>query len=411
VSVLLAGVLPLLGVPAALADPTCGLSNGHTLCITLPSTTLTGDATVTVTNSPNNGTVLYTWLPSGASKSVMLMTQTGRAGLTGNYSFVWPTTKYLDASGSLNVQIKGGAAVSVGVTLQNGNLSDIVHTPNDWETYLPLAWTGATDPIVPAVGDGPDGVAKANAVAAMVAGTDPPLALFLGDVYEAGTYVENRNHYGLSSIDSPGAGTLWGAFANVTQPTLGNHGTAQAAAFIDYWHQRPRYMSFDLGGVRFIDLDSTQTAGFQPGGDQYAFVQEQLATAPACVIAFFHHPVLNKTTVNTKILPMWQLLANGGAELELNGHVHVMGEYEPLDANLQVSPDAHLVELISGAGGHQTGVQSAQGHLVWTSSTSTTGAVFITLVGAANGGTASSLAWTFEDVKGNVLRTGSVACT
>src|SRR6266480_2242049 len=54
-------------VPAAAeAASNCGTSNGHTLCVTAAST-LTGEQTVTVTNSPNSGLVFATWVPSGAA--------------------------------------------------------------------------------------------------------------------------------------------------------------------------------------------------------------------------------------------------------------------------------------------------------------------------------------------------------
>ena len=41
----------------------------------------------------------------------------------------------------------------------------------------------------------------------------------------------------------PGSSTLWGATADVTQPTIGNHENASTAPFIDYWHQRPLFTS------------------------------------------------------------------------------------------------------------------------------------------------------------------------
>jgi hypothetical protein len=39
------------------------------------------------------------------------------------------------------------------------------------------------------------------------------------------------------------------------------------------------------------------------------------------------------------------------------------------------------------------------------------GAVYITLVGAANGGQAQSLSWQFRDSTGATLRTGQTSCT
>jgi hypothetical protein len=72
------------------------------------------------------------------------------------------------------------------------------------------------------VGDGPDDRPVANAVSDTVVAADPAVFLYLGDIYEQGTFAEERNHYGASSLDGT-SGTLWGRLADRTQPTLGNH--------------------------------------------------------------------------------------------------------------------------------------------------------------------------------------------
>jgi hypothetical protein len=259
----LLGAITLFGGVAlpqdALASTTCGSSSGHTVCVTVPDGPLSGNVLVTVTNDPNTGNVFFTWLPSGGG-STYLMLDTAPSPGTGDYSFTWPTAKYLDSSGVLRVQATKTSAtpVDVSVTLANGNATDIQHTPADWSSYLPGAWTEPTDPVVPAVGDGASDEATSDTVAAMVGAMDPPLFLYLGDIYEDGTYTENLNHYGVSSLDAPGAGTLWGAYADVTQPALGNHEAPHLADWTDYWHQRPAYTSFTFGGVLFLDLNSSQ---------------------------------------------------------------------------------------------------------------------------------------------------------
>jgi hypothetical protein len=409
----IAGGLWAPASPAAATGPVCGTSGGHTLCISFPSDPLTGEQQVTVTNSPNNGKVIFNWIPNGQSKAILIQTSfVSNPARPQNYSFVWPTAKYLDATGVLRAQFGSTSATPVDapITLSNGNVSDFQHTANDWQNYLPAPWTGANDPVVAAAGDGASNEKTSNGVAASIASADPPLFLYLGDVYEEGTFTEFRNHYGVSSIDAPGGGTLWGTFADVTQPTFGNHEVHNRPAFIDYWHNRPMYTSYRFGGVLFLDLWSSTTS-FNATGAQYQWVQSQLATAPPCVVAYWHQPVLAGDATQTKILPMWQLLADNGGDLALNGDKHYMAEYRPMDAGLATGTGAHMVQLIAGAGGHALSNTKIDSRTAWPSSPiKTAGAVFLTLVGAANGGQATAVSWEFRNSSGGVLRSGSVTC-
>jgi hypothetical protein len=86
-----------------------------------------------------------------------------------------------------------------------------------------------------------------------------------------------------------------------------------------------------------------------------------------------------------------------------------MAEYEPLDANMQPGGSAHMIEMISGAGGHNLTAGKSDSRQVFLKG-KTAGVVYLTLNGAANGGTATSLSWEWKDVNGNVLHTGSTSC-
>lgn len=390
---------------SAEASTTCGTSNGHTLCLTVPNGPLTGPMVVRITNVSNKGTVIATWLPSGRS-TIKLITKFKPSPETGDYTFVWPTQKYLDASGVLRVQHGSASStpIDVAVTLSNGNATDFQHTPNDWASFLPGPWTSSTDPVVAAAGDGAADEPNPNATAASIASAGPALFLYLGDVYELGTFTENLNHYGSSALDGT-PGTLWGALARITQPTVGNHEASHLVDWMDYWHGHPYLSSFTFGGVLFLDLNSSKS--FSVGSTQYTFVQDALANAPPCVVAFWHIPV--KTSTSSSRLAMWSLLANDGGDIVLEGHSHSMAEYKPLDANLQLG--GHMVQLISGAGGHAmgSGITDLEGRLQWALA-KTPGAVYLTLQGAAGGGTASKITWSFQDVNHTVLETGSVTC-
>jgi hypothetical protein len=399
---------------SAQAATNCGTSSGHTLCVTAANT-LTGEQTVTVTNSPNTGLVFATWVPSGGT-AVRLIQIYAPSPSTNDYSFVWPTQKYLDGSGTLSLQAGSisSAAVMIGVTLNNGNATDFQHNPNDWTSYLPAPWTGGNDPHILATGDGPSNEVTSNAVAKRIAAVDPPLFLFLGDIYETGTFTENLNHYGVSNIDHPGQGTLWGATADTTQPTLGNHEKVNIPAWMDYWHGHPVYSSFTWGGVLFLNLNSSQNMTVAHA--EYNFAQSVLTNPgnPACVVAIYHEPaVTSNTTIASNESDMWKLLANNGVDLVLNGHQHNMEQYKPLDQNFTAgTSDAHMVQLIAGSGGH--GLSSAAGvppgaRVAWAQG-KTAGLLDLTLNGAANGNAANGISWQWQDVKGNDLHDGSVDC-
>jgi hypothetical protein len=414
IGALLASMMTI-GSGVAQASTTCGVSGGHTLCVTVPNAPLTGPAAITVTNSANNGTVIATWIPSG-KPAINLSTKSDPSAQTNDYSFVWPTQKYLDATGVLRLQSgsTGSSQVNVPVTLSNGNSTDFQHSPNDWATFLPAPWTQPTDPVVAAVGDGPDGGSDANAVAQSIALTDPDLFLFLGDIYENGTFVENLNHYGQNSMDG-GPGTLWGQMGTFTQPTLGNHENANTAAWQDYFHGRPLYTSFRFGNVLFFDLASSG-ASMATGSAQYNYVQSVLTSTteppPPCIVAFWHIPALGKSTIKSSQLAMWNLLTQNGGDVVLNGHVHTMIQYKPLNGQLQLPSAGQptMVQLVDGSGGHAFGGAFTGDSRVEWSVGKTGGPISLTLNGAANGGTPTSLSWAYKDTNGNVLHPGTRNC-
>ena len=174
-------------------------------------------------------------------------------------------------------------------------------------------------------------------------------------MYETGSFTEFRNHYGVSSLDAPGSSTLWGATADVTQPTIGNHENASTAPFIDYWHQRPLFTRFTFGGVLFLDMNTNKSV--KSGSRQYRFIQTAVTdpARPRCIVAYWHKPaVKNNTQVIASLSQAWALLANNGVDLLLTGNQHHMVEGKPLDANFTArTPQAHLVQLVAGSGGHQ----------------------------------------------------------
>ena len=405
---------------AKAASTTCGISNSHDVCATVADPTLTGALVIGVAVTPQDAKVIVSWVPVGGA-SIRLITKASPSPEFADYSFTWPMQDYLDGSGILRVQVGSTAAdpVDTTVTLSNGNTSDFQHNPSDRGAYLPGAWTGPVDPVVAAVGDGAADETVGNRMSDAVVAANPALFLYLGDVYAQGSFVEMLNHYGASSMTAPGSATLWGRLATVTQPTLGNHEVTLVNHFTDwsdYWHGRPNYTSFIFGGVLFFNLDSNQSLA--ASGARYAFVQNALLPAnnpPACVVAYWHRPAINGSKIVSGDTALWKLLALNGGDLVLNGHVHNMTQYLPLDEDLTLTGATHMRELVPGAGGHSLGKTSVDtlGRIEW-SQGKKAGFLTLSLDGAANGGVATGISWTFRGGDGNPLgvagSSGSVAC-
>src|SRR5512141_226146 len=199
---------------------------------------------------------------------------------------------------------------AVNVTFNNG----ITQPPVNPNTYT--AAGGSTPSagrpfILAATGDGASGEPNADAVTDLIAGWNPNMLLYLGDVYDDGTATEFLNWYGSGS-------NRFARFRAITNPTVGNHEYQglDAPGYFDYWDNVPHYYSFNTAGWHIISLDSTsqynQTA---PGTSQYNWlVQDLNANAAVCTIAFFHLPVYNvgPELDTTRMNQIWALLAQHG---------------------------------------------------------------------------------------------------
>ena len=189
----------------------------------------------------------------------------------------------------------------------------------------------------------------------MIDGWNPDLFLYLGDVYDKGTYPEFYNWYGQSNFH-------YGLFRDVTNPAIGNHEYENGVApgYFQYWNNVPNYYSYNAGGWHFIALNSTgefnQTSTTSP---QYQWLLNDLAanTAP-CTLAYWHHPILSTGPQGDtpRMNDMWSQLVQAGTDLVLTGHDHSYQRWKPLDANLNFSPSG-ATHIVAGAGGH--GVQGA----------------------------------------------------
>jgi calcineurin-like phosphoesterase family protein len=192
-----------------------------------------------------------------------------------------------------------------------------------------------------AVGDGADGSPESDAVARMIARSDPDRLLYLGDVYPTGTAADFATRY------EP----TYGRLASITAPTVGNHEAANREVGYDpYWravHGRtpPSYYSFRIAGWTIISLDSE--IDHSPKSPQLRWLRRKVAGPGSCRIAFWHRPRFNAGTTHpggdSSMAAFWSAL-QGRARLVLNGHEHNMQRQAPAQG---------IVQLIAGSGGDE----------------------------------------------------------
>lgn len=229
------------------------------------------------------------------------------------------------------------AALAAVVIAANGDEEPWPQTPRG--DLLPPVLNGPT--IVWAVGDGADGSARAQRVAARIgAGAGHPLRmLYLGDVYETGTAAEYQANYE----------SVYGRLKERTAPTIGNHELDNRdEGYIPYWsevHGRaPSYYNLRASGWQILGLNSEIDAG--PDSEQVAWVKRQLAKRKFgnCRIAFWHRPRYSAGAHGDQpdLSALWDAVARR-TRVVLSGHDHDMQRHRPRDG---------VVAFISGAGGH-----------------------------------------------------------
>ena len=113
------------------------------------------------------------------------------------YIFAIPTTKFVDGTRLLEAEAlmrdqNPSSRAGINVTFNNG----ITAVPENTNTFTP---TNGTTPqsgrpfILAATGDGASGEPNADTVTDLIAGWNPNLFLYLGDVYNDGTETEFHN--------------------------------------------------------------------------------------------------------------------------------------------------------------------------------------------------------------------------
>ncbi|HLU36885.1 MAG TPA: metallophosphoesterase, partial [Thermomicrobiales bacterium] len=319
-------------------------------CITAPSSgaTLNGDVTISASVTATSGglpsidTVRWYLTPASQSGSTLIATE---------YQTPWtlqlPTNRWVDGQYRLgvNVVFKSGSSTStaqIPVTLNNG----VSTAPGSNGSWSPVNVGGSSAHVV-AVGDGASDRNAAAAVGALATNLNPDMFLYLGDVYDYGTYTEMYNYYG----------PTLGALDSRTNPVPGNHeGKDNFRGYFDYWNSDTHYYSATAGGWKIIALNNNPQFPGQTsvGSAQYNWLRDQLQNNSAtCTMVIMHYPRfgLINTGGNAFMQPMWELMVNNGVDVVLAGHEHNYQRWSTLDANGQVS-SVGTTQYIVGSGGH-----------------------------------------------------------
>lgn len=230
------------------------------------------------------------------------------------------------------------------------------------------ALTATTDPVVVAAGDlvcgtgTPAGAPCRHAeVAALVPGIGPAAALLLGDIqYESATYADFTSRFD----------PVWGPYRDLVYPAPGNHEyqTSGAAGYFDYFNgvgaqtgragDRSRgYYSYNLGAWHLIALNSNcSIVSCAAGSAQEQWLRADLAASQtSCVLAYWHHPRYSSGSHgnNTSVQPLWQALADAGADLVLAGHDHDYERFAPMNGAGALDNARGIRSFVVGTGGKE----------------------------------------------------------
>jgi hypothetical protein len=387
----------------ASSSPASGAYTAN-VCFSSPvsGSTLTGNVTVTATISlsphPKGGVQDLEFFLDGT----YLLSAFSRP-----YTFILPTTNWLDGSHTLSVD----AQMHDNFTTQQGSLpvifnNGVTSLAANASQFQPSTGTTPANGapfVVAAGGDGASGEAAATRVTNLIASLNPNLFLYLGDVYQNGSPAEFLNWYGTTSN--------FGQFRSITDPTIGNHEylTPSAAGYFNYWDNIPSYYSFNTGGWHFISLNSNLSKIGNAGQSaQYQWLQQDLsANQNSCTIVYYHHPLFNigpegSTTAMSNI---WSLLAQYGVTIVLNGHDHDYQRWVPLDGNGQPSPNG-VTEFVVGSAGH--GIQkivNTDSRVAYSNDTAP--AAFGVLLLQLSQGNAS---FSYQSTDGSTLDSGIIPC-
>jgi acid phosphatase type 7 len=211
------------------------------------------------------------------------------------------------------------------------------------------------DPVLVGAGDIASCASSGDEATANLLDGIPGTVYTLGDnAYESGTSAEFANCYNPS----------WGRHMARTRPSVGNHEylTAGASGYYNYFgaaagDPSKGYYSYDLGAWHIIALNSMceNVGGCGASSTMVTWLKGDLAANPSsCTLAYWHHPVFSSGSThgnNPKMIPSWDALYAGGADVVLSGHDHDYERFAPQTSSGVADPTRGIREFVVGTGG------------------------------------------------------------
>lgn len=154
----------------------------------------------------------------------------------------------------------------------------------------------------------------------------------------------------------------WGEFKARTRPTMGNHEafTPGAEGYFEYFGdlagpEPGGYYSYDLGDWHVVVLNSVcrLAGGCGEGSPQVEWLEADLAATPTGnILAYWHRPryTTGEKDDATDLQPLWETLAEAGADVVLVSHDHNYQRFAPLDADGRPDPGG-IRQFVAGTGG------------------------------------------------------------
>jgi acid phosphatase type 7 len=332
------------------------LATGSTM-IMATSGTISNSTTLTVTAAALSSIKVD---PVSPSIGVGMPQQFSAIGsfTDGNMTDLWKSVTW--SSSNTAVATIGNSAGTEGlVTALATGSTTITATSGSISGSTTLTVTQTQDFVLVGAGDiahGPSALGPARATSAMLDGI-PGTIMAIGDLaYPDGSDIAFADYYD----------PTWGRHKARTKPSSGNHEymTTNASGYFNYWgamagDPTKGYYSYDLGAWHIVVLNShCESAGCAPGSPQEQWLRADLAAHPApCTLAYFHIPVFVLSdpmlSSGVALVPLWQALQDAGADLIINGHVHLYARFAPRDSDGTVDPAHGIREIIVGTGGDQ----------------------------------------------------------
>ena len=195
-------------------------------------------------------------------------------------------------------------------------------------------------------GDSRTSAEQSAGVGRLMASHHPRFLLHSGDLVSSGTEYDQWEE----QFFTPLSETL----AKIPIfPVLGNH-EQNSEHFYNFFPSGPWY-SFHYGNACFIALDTnTASGGFEPGSEQYGWLEQTLAQTNALWrIVWFHHPPYSSGSHGCSVIQreaLAPLLERYDVDMVFNGHDHIYERSFPMRTNRR--DDEHgIIYTVTGGGG------------------------------------------------------------